>query len=141
VAFDLVAQVRRLVDRVCLLQIDSVNVLARAHYLSLFSRLGPYSQGMLDTAARGAAGRAFRLLGSRGFPCCPSSITFASEVLLSQGSKAVRRLLCTRTITPSPVPEGRNQTTRRSMLLLTSAVERASPGYPRWCRRWKVSQV
>ena len=42
---------RRLVDVVGLLQIDSVNVLARAHLLPVFSRLGPYPVGVLEEAA------------------------------------------------------------------------------------------
>nr|WP_246336381.1 crosslink repair DNA glycosylase YcaQ family protein [Flexivirga oryzae] len=41
----------RTVERTGLLQIDSVNVLQRAHFMPLFSRMGPYDVGLLDRAS------------------------------------------------------------------------------------------
>ena len=49
--------VKRAIDRLGLLQIDSVNVLARAHYLPLFSRLGNYDSAHLDGLAWGRKSR------------------------------------------------------------------------------------
>ncbi|KAF0865509.1 winged helix-turn-helix domain-containing protein [Pseudomonas sp. LD120] len=45
------ARLSQQIERLGLLQIDSVNALVRAHYLPLFSRLGGYPQQLLDQAA------------------------------------------------------------------------------------------
>ncbi|MBS3649271.1 YcaQ family DNA glycosylase [Pseudaminobacter sp. 19-2017] len=41
----------KVLDRLGLLQIDSVSAVVRAHYMPLFSRLGPYPMSLLDDAA------------------------------------------------------------------------------------------
>jgi uncharacterized protein YcaQ len=40
------------IDRLSLLQLDSVNVFERAHYMPVFSRIGAYDKSILDDASR-----------------------------------------------------------------------------------------
>lgn len=53
---------RRVLDRVRLIQLDSVNVAVRAHYMSLFSRLGAYPMTLVDDAAWEHSARRPRML-------------------------------------------------------------------------------
>ncbi|MDJ1160214.1 crosslink repair DNA glycosylase YcaQ family protein [Chelatococcus sp. SYSU_G07232] len=54
---------RRVIARVGLVQIDSVNVLVRSHYLPFFSRLGAYRADLLDAEAYSRRRRLFEYWG------------------------------------------------------------------------------
>jgi hypothetical protein len=54
---------RRVLDRLNVLQVDSVNVVVRAHYMPAFSRLGGYPTAALDRLADRAPRRLFEYWG------------------------------------------------------------------------------
>ncbi|WP_105033629.1 winged helix-turn-helix domain-containing protein [Cryobacterium aureum] len=52
-----IRQLTAMVNRLELLQIDSVNVFERSHYMPAFSRLGPYDKAQLDRLTTGREAR------------------------------------------------------------------------------------
>lgn len=55
--------VQAVISRLGQFQIDSINVVRRAHYLPLYSRLGPYDTALLDRASHRAPRRLYEYWG------------------------------------------------------------------------------
>jgi len=55
--------VQSVINRVAQFQIDSINVVTRAHFMPIFSRLGPYDVSLLERAAHQAPRRLYEYWG------------------------------------------------------------------------------
>ena len=58
-----IRDIQAVIDRVAQFQIDSINVVTRAHFVPLFSRLGPYDVALLERAAHSSPRRLFEYWG------------------------------------------------------------------------------
>lgn len=56
-------EIQAMINRLAQFQIDTINIVARAHYLPLYSRLGPYDTGLLDRALAKNPRRLFEYWG------------------------------------------------------------------------------
>ncbi len=88
--------VNRLIERLGVVQIDSVNALVRSHYLPLFSRLGNYAADLLDQAAwsQGRRRTLFEYWGHEA-SLLPMSLFVSADALAHGAGGAGRRHLST----------------------------------------------
>lgn len=85
--------IRRVIDRIGLLQLDSVNVCVRSHYMPLFSRLGPYRQSLIDEYAY-QQGKLYEYWGHEASLLTPDTWPlFQWRMAGAQPWKAVREFL------------------------------------------------
>ncbi|HZB67412.1 MAG TPA: crosslink repair DNA glycosylase YcaQ family protein, partial [Ornithinibacter sp.] len=86
---------QRVIDTVGVVQIDSVNVVCRSHYLPFFSRLGPYDRRLLDRARDAAPRRVVEYWGHEASLVPPSTwplLDFRMRRALSEAWGGMQRV-------------------------------------------------
>ena len=86
---------QRVIDTVGVVQIDSVNVVCRSHYLPFFSRLGAYDRGLLDRARDTAPRRVVEYWGHEASLVPPSTwplLDFRMRRALSEAWGGMQRV-------------------------------------------------
>jgi uncharacterized protein YcaQ len=127
---------QRVVDRVQVVQIDSVNVLTRSHYLPFFSRLGPYDTALLDRARDRAPRRLVEYWAHEASLIPPSTWPLLDERMRAAEAKAwgsMRRILAER---PELVDAVEAEVLRRGPLTARQAESALEHDLPRPTGNW-----
>lgn len=122
---------RRVLDTIGLLQLDTVNVLVRAHYLPVFSRLGPYDREAFDRWTSGSGelfeywAHAASLLPSTLYP----RFRWRMEAIAAEPWRSVQRILDER---PGYVDEVFEEVTTNGPLAAGDLDEKGEQRGPWW---------
>lgn len=136
-------------DRLGLVQIDSVNVLARSHYLPFWARLGPYDTALLDTM-RDKAPRAMVEYWAHEASLMPLATWPLLEHARMRGAEdgswgGMRRVArdhpeLVRAV-ESEVRSGRPRTARQIEIALGSRGQRGDRPEAEWGWNWSLSKT
>lgn len=122
---------RKVLATIGLLQLDTVNVLVRAHYLPLFSRLGPYDRDALDRWAT-ASGELFEYWGHEA-SLLPTALypyfRWRMEAMEADPWRSVKRILDER---PEYIDDVLDQVRSRGPLATSDLDDPGERGGPWW---------
>ncbi|EWT05518.1 hypothetical protein N864_03220 [Intrasporangium chromatireducens Q5-1] len=127
---------QRVIDRVGVVQIDSVNVLVRSQYLPFFSRLGPYDTALLDRARDRAPRRLVEYWAHEASLIPPETwplLDFRMRQAAEKAWGSMRRILADR---PEFVELVQQEVERRGPLTATEVERALEHDQPRPTGHW-----